>query len=118
MSQPLDDVRRAGAVQRIELNAGMSFGVHPHDFAFAFDSWAGRQIESELHRNPGLKETKGSNSHSSFAQIGSKCAVLHAIIEKGDWNHQLVTEIAFAFLRQRGRSFGEQLLNLNESAGL
>src|SRR5207248_11048152 len=63
-------------------SAGVSFGVHPHDFAFSFDSWAGRQIESELHRNPGLKETKRSNSHSSLAQIGSKCAVLHAIIEK------------------------------------
>src|SRR5437016_10135944 len=73
VAQPFDDVWCAGAVQRIELNAGVSFGVHPHDFTFAFDSWAGRQIESELHRNPALKETKRSNSHSSLAQIRSKC---------------------------------------------
>src|SRR5579872_5601738 len=95
--EPLREGRPSGAGHKVEFNPHMSLGVHPHDFALAFNAGTGGKVEGKFHGGARREHPESAYRHAHLAHVGGKRPMMDAAIGDVDRNNQFMAEVAFLF---------------------
>src|SRR5258708_498724 len=96
--QPVGQRIFAAAGKEDEFDADAAFRIDPHDLALAFDRWAGRKFEGELHGRARFKCAERTDRHPVLAHIRAESAMLNSLMRNRNRTDRGMAEISAAHL--------------------
>src|SRR5258708_36869739 len=94
--QPVGQRIFAAAGKEDEFDADAAFRIDPHDLALAFDLWAGRKFEGELHGRAPFNRAERTTRPPVRPHIRGETSRLNPLLDNRNRNNHAMTELSAA----------------------